>query len=120
MRWQNLTIEAEQGAEQSALPGYRDEATVRRFNAPEALNTRFYEIRAKSVLNRVPEKSAVPFRWTVNPYRGCSHGCLLLLCSADAHLPRLRRGPRLRQRDRRQGQRARGAGRGAAAPVVDG
>ena len=36
---------------------------------------RFYEVRAKSVLNRVPEKSQMPFRWTVNPYRGCSHGC---------------------------------------------
>jgi DNA repair photolyase len=67
-----LEIEAEQEA---ALPGYRDPATVRRFDAPEALNTRFYEVRAKSALNRVPEQSQMPFRWTVNPYRGCSHAC---------------------------------------------
>jgi DNA repair photolyase len=72
VRWSNLSIEAE---EQRRLPGYRDEAVVRRFDAPEALQTRFYEVRAKSVLNRVPEKSRMPFRWTVNPYRGCSHGC---------------------------------------------
>ncbi|HEX7610348.1 MAG TPA: radical SAM protein [Solirubrobacteraceae bacterium] len=72
VRWSNLTLEAE---EQHRLPGYRDEATVRRFEAPEALDTRFYEVHAKSVLNRVPEKSQMPFRWTVNPYRGCSHAC---------------------------------------------
>src|SRR3954452_1532148 len=73
MRWQNLTIE---GGEQASLPGYREPATIRHFDAPEALDTRFYEIRAKSALNRVPEKSRMPFRWTINPYRGCSHACL--------------------------------------------
>jgi DNA repair photolyase len=73
MRWENLTIAAEEG---TRLPGYRDPAVVRRFDAPEALDTRFYEIHAKSVLNRVPEQSKMPFRWTVNPYRGCSHACL--------------------------------------------
>src|ERR1039457_1795704 len=76
-RWTNLTITAE---DQRRLPGYRDEAVVRRFQAPEALDTRFYEVRAKSVLNRVPEKSRMPFRWTINPYRGCSHACSYCLC----------------------------------------
>ncbi|QEC50796.1 radical SAM protein [Baekduia soli] len=37
---------------------------------------RFYEVRAKSALNRVPEASRMPFRWTINPYRGCSHACV--------------------------------------------
>ena len=72
VRWSNLTLEDE---EQRRLPGYRDEAVVRRFDAPEALETRFYEVRARSVLNRVPERSRMPFRWTINPYRGCSHAC---------------------------------------------
>jgi DNA repair photolyase len=72
VRWDNLTIEAEESA---ALPGYREPAVVRHFDAPEALDTRFYEVRAKSALNRVPEKSRMPFRWTINPYRGCSHAC---------------------------------------------
>jgi DNA repair photolyase len=61
--------------EQRRLPGYRDEAVVRRFDAPEALETRFYEVRARSILNRVPASSRMPFRWTINPYRGCSHAC---------------------------------------------
>ena len=73
MRWDNLKID---GEEESNLPGYRDPALVRRFDAPEALNTNFYEVRAKSALNRVPKQSRVPFRWTINPYRGCSHACV--------------------------------------------
>src|SRR2546422_3223514 len=72
VRWSNLTLD---GEEQHRLPGYRDEAVVRRFDAPEALETRFYEVRARSVLNRVPAASRMPFRWTINPYRGCTHAC---------------------------------------------
>ncbi|WP_211481278.1 Rv2578c family radical SAM protein [Actinopolyspora xinjiangensis] len=33
------------------------------------------EVRAKSILNRVPGDSHVPFQWTLNPYRGCGHAC---------------------------------------------
>jgi len=72
VRWSNLTLD---GDEQRRLPGYRDPAAVRRFEAPEALDMRFYEVHAKSVLNRVPAQSRMPFRWTINPYRGCSHAC---------------------------------------------
>jgi DNA repair photolyase len=72
VRWDNLTVEAE---EARRLPGYRDEAVIRRFDAPEALNVRFYEVRARSALNRVPAASRMPFRWTINAYRGCSHAC---------------------------------------------
>ena len=73
VRWDNLTVSAD---EQARLPGYRESAVVRRFDAPEALDTRFYEVRARSALNRVPAASRMPFRWTVNPYRGCSHACV--------------------------------------------
>jgi DNA repair photolyase len=72
MRWDNLSVEAE---ENRTLPGYREPATIRTFDAPEALDTRFYEVRSKSALNRVPKASRMPFRWTINPYRGCSHAC---------------------------------------------
>src|ERR671910_827164 len=73
MRWDNLRVEAE---EERTLPGYREPATVRTFDAPEALDTRFYEVRAKSALNKVPNASRMPFRWTINPYRGCHHACV--------------------------------------------
>ena len=72
MRWDELRVDEQ---ERRALPGFKDDAIVRTFDAPEALETRFYEIRAKSAINRVPERSRMPFRWTINPYRGCTHAC---------------------------------------------
>jgi len=32
----------------------------------------YQEIRCRSALNRV---RGMPFKWTLNPYRGCTHGC---------------------------------------------
>ena len=78
VRWSNLSTEVE---ERARLPGYGDDAVVRHFEAPGAIQTRFYEVRAKSILNEVPEASRMPFRWTINPYRGCSHACRY--CSAS-------------------------------------
>ena len=72
MRWDNLKLEAEA---ETRLPGYRD-AVIRTFDAPEALDTRFYEVYAKSAINKVPAASRMPFRFTINPYRGCSHACV--------------------------------------------
>src|SRR5215207_994114 len=31
---------------------------------------------ARTIINRVAPTSDVPFDWTVNPYRGCEHGCV--------------------------------------------
>ena len=33
-------------------------------------------VRAQRIINEVPAASRMPFRWTINPYRGCSHGCV--------------------------------------------
>lgn len=59
------------------LPGLEETGLgpVRTFRAPEAMGMRFHEVRAKSVLNRVPT-GPYGFNWTVNPYRGCSHACV--------------------------------------------
>jgi DNA repair photolyase len=35
----------------------------------------FLHVQARRILNRVPDRSPVPFRWTLNAYRGCSHAC---------------------------------------------
>jgi DNA repair photolyase len=72
VRWQNLSVDRDP---QASLPSIPD-ATVRTFDAPQALGVRFHEVRARSALNRVPPRSRMPFRWTVNPYRGCSHACV--------------------------------------------
>lgn len=72
MRWDNLTLSGESA--QGALFG-TDEVITRTFDTPEFRGMTFYEVRARSVLNKVPGGSRVPFEWTVNPYRGCSHAC---------------------------------------------
>ena len=42
---------------------------------PEFAGLTFHEVLAKSALNKVPGAARVPFEWTINPYRGCSHAC---------------------------------------------
>jgi DNA repair photolyase len=54
----------------AALPGL-----VRTITRPEFDGVTFHEVLAKSVLNKVPDASTMPFRWTVNPWRGCTHAC---------------------------------------------
>lgn len=48
---------------------------VRSVQTPEFAGVTFHEILAKSALNRVPGQSAMPFGWTINPFRGCQHAC---------------------------------------------
>ena len=48
-------IEADEG---ERLPGFRDPAVVRTFDAPEALGIRFYEVNARSAINECAEAIA--------------------------------------------------------------
>jgi DNA repair photolyase len=72
VRWENLKVDAKR--DENSLPGLGDDAVVRTFDAPEALDVRFHEIHAKSALNHVPD-GPYGFSWTTNLYRGCSHAC---------------------------------------------
>jgi DNA repair photolyase len=36
----------------------------------------FLHVNARTVINTVPAESVMPFRHTINPYRGCSHACV--------------------------------------------
>ncbi|MGW3113419.1 Rv2578c family radical SAM protein [Streptomyces sp. NPDC001091] len=77
MRWENLTDES--GGHGRTPDGALFEAgavTTRTIDTPEFKGITFHEVRARSVLNRVPGASRMPFEWTVNPYRGCSHACV--------------------------------------------
>ncbi len=35
----------------------------------------FHEVEAKTIINHVPAAAGLPFQYTINPYRGCSHAC---------------------------------------------
>jgi DNA repair photolyase len=90
MRWDSLRLDeppeaeagdlftaAGQGAvrREGTLPLIERGAVARTFDTPAFRGMTFYEVQARSVVNRVPEASRMPFRWTVNPYRGCQHAC---------------------------------------------
>ncbi|NIZ89827.1 Rv2578c family radical SAM protein [Kineococcus rubinsiae] len=78
MRWSGQELDAEQAAGGAlALPGMaKVRGFLRTVTTPEFAGIRFHEVTARTVLNPVPAGSAMPFRHTVNPYRGCSHACV--------------------------------------------
>ena len=72
MRWNGQSMSSE---DDGALPGMgRIANLVRSVSTPEFRGITFHEVVSKSALNRVPG-DALPFNWTINPYRGCSHAC---------------------------------------------
>ncbi|GAA3615140.1 Rv2578c family radical SAM protein [Microlunatus ginsengisoli] len=76
MRWDAQLIDGRSTDGRStddALPGMP--GLIRSVQTPEFAGITFHEVLAKSALNKVPNGSQVPFGWTVNPYRGCSHAC---------------------------------------------
>jgi DNA repair photolyase len=74
MRWQTQTLGERDPV---ALPGLaRLDGFVRTVTTPEFAGVRFHEVAARSALNAVPKASRMSFRWTINPYRGCTHACV--------------------------------------------
>jgi len=76
MRWAGQAVAVNgKPVEDGALPGLQRIGFVRSVRAPQFDGITFHEVLCKSALNRVPNAAALPFRYTVNAYRGCSHGC---------------------------------------------
>jgi DNA repair photolyase len=57
------------------MPEQLFEIARRTFDTPEFRGIEFIEVEAKSIINRVPG-AGVPFDWSINPYRGCTHACV--------------------------------------------
>ncbi|MDT0266395.1 Rv2578c family radical SAM protein [Streptomyces sp. DSM 44915] len=71
MRWTNLT-----DSTRAAPTLFGTDVVSRTIDTPEFRGVTFHEVRARSVINRVPGASRMPFTHTVNPYRGCTHACV--------------------------------------------
>ena len=88
MRWDSLRLadnpdqpSGPDGSGEQGRPGQdvlfsRASVVTRTFDTPGFRGITFHEIHARSLISKVPEASRVPFRWTINPYRGCSHACV--------------------------------------------
>src|SRR5215813_12701885 len=78
MRWDALRASPSPGEHPAAPPSpvlFEQRAVTRTFDTPAFRGMTFFEVQAKSIINRVPDAVRLPFRWTINPYRGCSHAC---------------------------------------------
>src|SRR6195256_3144197 len=71
MRWDGQGVSVDDGA----LPGLQRIGFIRSVRTPQFEGITFHEIHCKSALNKVPDAANLPFRFTVNGYRGCSHAC---------------------------------------------
>jgi hypothetical protein len=52
-----------------------EELVDRHIGIGEYRGLEFLHVNARRVINEVPAASRVPFRFTINAYRGCSHAC---------------------------------------------
>jgi DNA repair photolyase len=83
MRWDHMRLDEPGGRDGEAGGGcgtggdalFQRGAVARTFDTPGFRGMTFYEIHAKSIVNRVPATSRMAFTWTINPYRGCQHAC---------------------------------------------
>lgn len=71
MRWDKQGVAVDDGA----LPGLERIGLVRSVRTPQFDGITFHEVLCKSALNKIPNAAMLPFRYTVNGYRGCSHAC---------------------------------------------
>ncbi|MCV7331800.1 Rv2578c family radical SAM protein [Mycobacterium cookii] len=71
MRWDGQSVKLDDGA----LPGLARIGLVRSVRTPQFDGITFHEVLCKSALNKIPRAATLPFQYTVNGYRGCSHAC---------------------------------------------
>jgi DNA repair photolyase len=73
VRWDAQRLDV---VDEAALPGMPSiRGLLRSVQVPEFPGITLHEVRCRSALNAVPTPSAMPFPWTINPYRGCTHAC---------------------------------------------
>ncbi len=53
-----------------------EELVDRHIGIGEYRGLEFLHVNARRVINEVPASSRMPFRYTINAYRGCSHACV--------------------------------------------
>jgi DNA repair photolyase len=52
-----------------------DQLVQRDIGTGEFRGMEFLHVNARTIINEVPASSRMPFRYTINVYRGCSHAC---------------------------------------------
>ena len=77
LRWPLAdTVPAGGGADVGSQSALFDEVVERHVGKGEYRGMEFLHVNARTVINEVPGASRMPFRYTINAYRGCSHACV--------------------------------------------
>jgi len=69
MRWRLSEDDDGQGA-------LFEEEVERHIGKGEFRGMEFLHVNARTIINEIPKASQLPFRWTINAYRGCGHSCV--------------------------------------------
>ncbi|MGY1605321.1 intein-containing Rv2578c family radical SAM protein [Geodermatophilus sp. SYSU D00815] len=101
VRWDAQRLDPVDDGSLPGMPSIR--GLLRSVQVPEFPGVTLHEVRSRSALNAVPAGSPMPFRWTVNPYRGCAHSCVY--CTSGDTLVLMADGRRTRIADLRVGDR---------------
>jgi DNA repair photolyase len=72
LRWR-LADDEGPGGQGALFDG--DQLVERHVGTGEFRGMEFLHVNARSIINEVPAASRMPFRYTINAYRGCSHAC---------------------------------------------
>ena len=72
LRWQLADEDGPQGA-------LFEDVVERHVGRGEYRGLEFLHVNARRIINEVPPASRVPFLYTINAYRGCSHACTYCL-----------------------------------------
>src|SRR6266480_5969216 len=80
-RWR---LADEEGASPQGTLFDADSTVERHVGTGEFRGMEFLHVNARRIINEVPAASRMPFRFTINAYRGCSHACAYCL-SRDTH-----------------------------------
>src|SRR5579859_5475397 len=72
LRWR-LADDADAAGQAALFDG--DQLLDHHVGSGEFRGMEFLHVNARSIINEVPAASRMPFRYTINVYRGCSHAC---------------------------------------------
>ncbi|MBW3579973.1 MAG: radical SAM protein [Actinobacteria bacterium] len=85
MRWRDIDRDGPRNHGGATLFDSLGGAVERRAGEGQFLGMEFLHVEARTIINSLPARSRLPFRHTINAYRGCSHACSYCFARPSHH-----------------------------------
>ncbi len=85
VRWHDIDRDSPGIRGPASLFDRLDGAVERRAGEGQFLGMEFLHVEARTIINSLPARSRLPFRHTINAYRGCSHACSYCFARPSHH-----------------------------------